>query len=125
MDINTIDQQYDQLQATSTEVSADMQAISDRLKTIAANGNRDAVDLLLDLKKLASSIQSEQQQMFYLLQAIHDAARNEHQERCANPSSDRPQTSGFYHHMRGSGFAGAIERGIGFGIGDELIRKIL
>ncbi|MDA8154700.1 MAG: hypothetical protein M0003_18640 [Acidithiobacillus sp.] len=125
MDIHTIDQQYDQLQASSTQVSADMQVIADRLKTIAAKGNRDAVDLLQDLKKLASSIQSEQQQMFSLLQAIHDAARNEHQERCASHGADRPQASGFYHHMRGSGFAGAIERGIGFGIGDELIRRIL
>lgn len=125
MDINTIDQQYDQLQASSTQVSSDMQVIADRLKPIAAQGNRDAVDLLQDVKALALSIQAEQQQMFHLLQAIHDAARNEHQERCANPSSDRPENSGFYHHMRGSGFAGAIERGIGFGIGDELIRRIL
>lgn len=125
MDINSIDRQYDQLQASSAQVSSDMQAIFDRLKPIAAQGNRDVVALLQDVKTLALSIQTEQQQMFGLLQAIHNAARNEHQERCANPSSDRPESSGFYHHMRGSGFAGAIERGIGFGIGDELIRKIL
>ena len=139
MDIQTIDQQYQQLQSEGQQVGQALQTLAGKLQTAAQGGNTDAREWLLDLREVALAIQSEQQQVAALLQAIHGMWQNQAQQAAANPAmagfgggmpmGGSPQQGGGLMGALGgflnSGFGRAIEMGAGFGLGDDLINRIL
>ena len=138
MDIQTIDQQYQQLQNEGQQVGQALQTLAGKLQTAAQGGSTDAREWLLDLREVALAIQSEQQQVAALLQAIHSMWQNQAQQAAANPAmagfggmpmGGGPQQGGGLMGALGgflnSGFGRAIEMGAGFGLGDDLINRIL
>ncbi|MGA8009942.1 MAG: hypothetical protein WCA24_11190 [Thiomonas sp.] len=139
MDIQTIDQQYQQLQGEAQQVGQQLQALAGKLQTAAQGGNQDAREWLLDLREVALGIQAEQQQMTQVLQAIHGMWQNQSQQMQAmqpgympqgmtqNAMMPQQQGGGVMGALSGflnSGFGRAIEMGAGFGLGDDLINKI-
>ena len=138
MDIQTIDQQYNQMQTASQQVMQEIKDLAAKLQAEQGNGNPNAREWLLDLKEVALAIQQQQQQTANLLQAIHGFVANQNQ---AYGQSGYPQ-SGYGQPMMGtpmqpqgglggalggflnSGFGRAVEMGLGFGLGDDLINKI-
>ncbi len=132
MDVQTIDQQYQQLQAEAQQTTAKLQVLADKLQAAASSGDQNAREWQLDLKEIALAIQSEQNQMLLLLQALHGFIAAQQQAAQAYPQwSGQPgyagQQGGFMGALSGflnSGFGRAIEMGAGFGIGDDLINKI-
>jgi hypothetical protein len=95
----------------------------------------------LDLKEIALAVQSQQQQTMNLLQAIHGFVANQNQVysqvypqqvqggypqpgfvpgRGPMPAQSTGGLGGFLQ----SGFGRAMEMGLGFGLGDDLMRKI-
>lgn len=144
MDIVTIDSQYEQLQSQAQATIADLRTLVGKLQAAAQAGNQDAREWLLDLKSVALSIQAEQNQVGFLLQALHGFIANQvppvpqpppsgpwGQPSAAPPMPmagyTQPQQGGMGGMLGGflnSGFGRAIEMGAGFGIGDDLIKKI-
>ena len=135
MDIQTIDQQYQQLQQEAQGVMHGLQTLASKLKTAADGGNMDAREWLLDLKELAINIQTEQQQVMAVLQSVHQAMQNQGSSVGWQPgypqtpqpqayAQPQPQSGGFLSDFLNSGFGRAIEMGAGFGIGDDLINKL-
>lgn len=144
MDIATIDSQYEQLQLQTQATIADLRTLVGKLQAAAQAGNQDAREWLLDVKSVALSIQAEQNQVGLLLQALHGFIANQPPPVPQPPPSGpwgRPsaappmQMSGYAQPQQGgmggmlggflnSGFGRAIEMGAGFGIGDDLIKKI-
>ncbi len=146
MDLQTVEQQYNQLQQEAQGVMQGLQTLAGKLKTAADGGNQDAREWLLDLKELALNIQTEQQQVMTLMQAMHQAAQNDMtamqgqggqwQPGYPQPAQPRPdygpwgsgqpqqQSGGFLSSLEHSGFGQALMMGAGFGIGDDLINSI-
>lgn len=138
MDIQTIDQQYQQLQNEGQQVAQALQTLAGKLQAAAQGGNTDAREWVLDLREIALAIQGEQQQVAALLQAIHGMWQNQAQQFAGNPQmagfggnpmgGGMPQQGGGLMGALGgflnSGFGRAIEMGAGFGLGDDLINKI-
>src|SRR5271168_2325991 len=79
MDIETIDQQYSQLQTEFQDVATTVQQFATKLQAAAAAGDKNAREWLLDLKQIALDIKDEQMQVTGLLQAIHGWAANQAQ----------------------------------------------
>ena len=145
MDIQTIDQQYQQLQGETQQVGQQLQALAGKLQAAAQGGNQDAREWLLDLREVALGIQAEQQQMTQVLQAIHGMWQNQAQQAQAMPAAMQPgympqgmmgqsaampmqqQGGGVMGALDGflnSGFGRAMEMGAGMGLGDDLINKL-
>jgi hypothetical protein len=147
MDIETIDQQYQQLQGQAQQTIQELSGLADKLQAAAQGGNPDARDWLLDLKSIALAIKAEQTQVGLLLQALHGFVANQAQALQApsapsgwgqppayqggygqpQPGYGQPQqggVGGVIGSFLSSGFGRAIEMGAGFGIGDDLINKI-
>ncbi|MBN2692732.1 MAG: hypothetical protein JXR43_12935 [Burkholderiaceae bacterium] len=144
MDIQTIDQQYQQLQGETQQVGQQLQALAGKLQAAAQGGNQDAREWLLDLREVALGIQAEQQQMTQVLQAIHGMWQNQAQQMQAMPAAMQPgympqgmmgqsaampmqQGGGVMGALDGflnSGFGRAMEMGAGMGLGDDLINKL-
>lgn len=147
MDIQTIDQEYQQLQSQSQETIQEIRTLADKFQSAAKGGNQDAREWLLDLKSIALAVQAEQNQVSQLLQAIHAFVANQSSAMQAAPMQQpapwaqqptmapggyppgyvQPQQGGFggmLGNFLNSGFGRAIEMGAGFGIGDDLINKI-
>ena len=135
MDIQTIDQQYAQLQSASQQVYQELKDLAGKLQTEAANGNQNAREWVLDLKETALAIQSQQQQTMNLLQAIHGYVANQNQAYTAayggysqpgflSAGTQPPQQAGGLGGFLQSGFGRAVVTGLGFGLGDDLINKI-
>ena len=145
MDIQTIDQQYQQLQGEAQQVGQQLQALAGKLQTASQGGNQDAREWLLDLREVALGVQTEQQQMSQVLQAIHAMWQNQAQQMQAMPAATQPgympqgmmaqnaampmqqQGGGIMGALDGflnSGFGRAMEMGAGMGLGDDLINKI-
>ncbi|MGO8719393.1 MAG: hypothetical protein ACLQMO_09275 [Acidobacteriaceae bacterium] len=141
MDIQTIDQQYSQLQNASQQVEQELKELATKLQAESTSGNQQAREWVLDLKEIALAIQSQQQQTMNLLQAIHGFVANQNQ--AYNAGYPAPMQSGYPQpgfvagnapmgmQQRGglegflqSGFGRAMEMGLGFGLGDDLINKI-
>ncbi|MCY0899598.1 MAG: hypothetical protein OWU33_11815 [Firmicutes bacterium] len=118
MDIETIDRTYHQLQKESESVTDALKTLAEKLQKAASEGDMAAKEWLLDLKSLALTIQQEQMQMQSLMQAIHQTVQNQ------APRYQATQGGGFFGNFLGSGFGRAIENGIGFGIGDDLINHL-
>lgn len=79
MDIQTIDQQYSQLQNASQQVEQELKELATKLQAESTDGNQQAREWVLDLKEIALAIQSQQQQTMNLLQAIHGFVANQNQ----------------------------------------------
>ncbi len=138
MDIQTIDQQYDQLQGASQQVIQELKELAAKLQTEQSNGNQNAREWLLDLKEVALAIQQQQQQTANLLQAIHGFVANQNQayaqpaypqgypqQGYGQPVMGTPmQPQGGLGGFLNSGFGRAVTMGLGFGLGDDLINKI-
>lgn len=147
MDVQTIDQQYGQLMGQSQQTIQALQTLGSKLQAAAQNGDQQAREWLLDLRELALSFRSEQDQVSSLLQALHGFVANQAPMQAPPPqagwgqapacpqqppsypqqgfaAAPPPQTGGVFGSFLNSGFGRAIEMGAGFGIGDDLIRKI-
>ncbi len=143
MDVQTIDQQYQQLQGQSQQTAQALQLLGGKLQAAAQNGDQQAREWLLDLRELALAFRSEQDQVSNLLQALHGFVANEAQlQSQAAPQQQQgwgqpgypqsqpgyappqQQSGGMLGGFLNSGFGRAIEMGAGFGIGDDLINKI-
>ena len=144
MDVQTIDEQYAQLESASQQVYQELKTLATKLQTEAGNGNQQAREWVLDLREIALAIQSQQQQTSNLLQAIHGFVANENQAYSAQPGYPPPgyqqpgyASGGFLQPANPaaprqgglggflqSGFGRAMEMGVGFGLGDDLMRKL-
>lgn len=146
MDIQTIDQEYRQLENQSQGTVQEISTLADKLQAAAQAGNQDAREWLLDLKSIALAIKAEQSQVTLLLQALHAFVANQAPAMqmpsaqppgpWAQPTSVPPSyqpgygqpqpggAGGMLSSFLNSGFGRAIEMGAGFGIGDDLINKI-
>ena len=146
MDIQTIDNQYSQLQTQSQQTVQELRDLAVKLQASAQAGNQDAREWLLDLKSIALAMQAEQNQVANLLQALHNFVSNQNQmpqqaawgnqPQMQQPMPYPPQNYGGYPQQQpqaqggflgeifNSGFGRAIMTGAGFGIGDDLINKI-
>ncbi|WP_312283646.1 hypothetical protein [Candidatus Igneacidithiobacillus taiwanensis] len=139
MDLQTVEQQYQQLQSEAQGVSQAIQALAAKMQQGSEN-NPDAREWLLDLKQLALNIQQEQMQVMAVMQAMHQAVQNDMamQSPMGNPPQWQPgypqtpqagyqnqgQGGGFLNSLEHSGFGQALMMGAGFGIGDDLINSI-
>ncbi len=146
MNIQVIDQAYQQLQNQSQGTVQEITALANKLQSAAQTGNLDAREWLLDLKSIALAMQAEQNQVGLLLQALHGFVANQPapmqappmpppgpwaQQPAAAPAAQpgygQPQSGGIGGMLGGflnSGFGRAIEMGAGLGIGDDLINTI-
>jgi hypothetical protein len=150
MDIATVDQQYQQLQTQAQQTISELRDLAGKLSDAAKGGNQDAREWLLDLKSVALAIQAEQNQVGLLLQALHGFVANQGANQGpglvqAPPQSpwgggSPPQGAGYQGGYGGapigggmggmlggflnSGFGRAMEMGLGFGLGDDLINRI-
>lgn len=152
MDVQTIDQQYAQLQTQAQQTVGELSSLADKLRTAAQSGNQDAREWMLDLKEIALAMQAEQNQVAALLQALHGFVANQATQAAApaqSPWGAPPQPSGYPQqppypqqgypqqgypqqgsgggmlgNFLNSGFGRAIEMGAGFGLGDDLISGI-
>lgn len=138
MDIQTIDQQYQQTQLQAQQVAQQLQGLATKLQAAAQAGNTDAREWLLDLREVAMAIQSGQVQMGQLLQAIHAMWQGQAQAYAGIPPQayTTQQTArsgvmlqqnsllGTLNGFLGSGFGRAMEMGAGMGLGEDLINKI-
>ncbi len=141
MDLQTVEQQYQQLQAEAQGVSQAIQALAAKMQQ-GSEKNPDSREWLLDLKQLALNIQQEQMQVMGLLQAMHQAVQNDMAMQQAGGFGQQPswqpgypqtpqagysnqgQGGGFLNSLEHSGFGQALMMGAGFGIGDDLINSI-
>jgi hypothetical protein len=144
MDIQTIDNQYGQLQNQAQQTVGELQTLAQKLQAAAQAGDQNAREWFLDLKSIALAIQAEQNQVANLLGALHNFAANQVQPQAAPwggqpqgyPQQNYPQQGyppqgypqqgggGILGELFNSGFGRAIVTGAGFGIGDDLINKI-
>lgn len=121
LNIEQIDREYQNLEQCNTEFAQQLHAFAVKLHDAAAR-DENSQALYNDLKAIAQTYHQEQQQMTTLLQAIHAAVQKNDAQAGVDRNDPR---SNFAHQLHHSGFGQAIVRGIGFGIGDDLIRKIL
>ena len=137
MDIQTIDNQYNQLQSQAKQTVTELQSLARKLQAAAQAGDQNAREWFLDLKSVALAIQAEQNQVSNLLQALHGFVANQAQQMPQAPWGNAPsypaqpaypaypqQGGGIFGGFLNSGFGRALELGAGFGIGEEIIDKI-
>lgn len=139
MDIQTIDNQYGQLQSQAQQTVAELQALAQKLQAAAQAGDQNAREWFLDLKSIALAIQAEQNQVANLLQALHGFVANQMPQQASpwgaqpgypppgyaqQPAYPPQQQGGILGGFLNSGFGRALEMGAGFGLGDDLINKI-
>jgi hypothetical protein len=148
MDVPTIDQEYQQLQNQAQETIGKMQTLADKLRAANLAGNQDAREWMLDLKEITLAIQSEQNQVNALLQALHGFVMRQAEQVSAAPQTapspwaGPPQTApgggpgsyyaqqpaggfgGMFGDLMNSGFGRAAAAGAGFGIGDTVISRL-
>jgi hypothetical protein len=148
MDIQTIDQEYQQLQNHAQETIGKMQALADKLRAANLAGNQDAREWMLDLKEITLDIQAEQNQVTTLLQALHGFVVRQAEPAAPTPGMapapwsappqfpqggvppgyyPQPPDAGFggmFGNFANSGFGRAVAAGAGFGIGDTVISRL-
>ena len=93
MDIQTIDNQYAQLQGQARQTVGELQALAQKLQAAAQAGNQDAREWFLDLKSIAIAIQAEQNQVANLLGALHNYAAAQAQQLPQSVPQSLPQGS--------------------------------
>ena len=147
MDIQTVNNQYGQLQSQTQQTVGELQSLAQKMQAAAQAGNMDAREWLLDLKSIALSIRGEQNQVAALLQSIQSMLANQQQAQQQNPwggppqgypqqqpypqqpmpqgyGYQQPQQGGIFGSFLNSGFRRALEMGAGFGMGEDIIGKI-
>jgi hypothetical protein len=136
VDVATVDQEYQQLQQESAELTQAIQAFASKLQTAGDAGDAAAKEWVLDLKGIALQIQQEQLQVQALLMALHDFVGNALQTQTAPPAQaaalqgapQQQQGSGLLSRFRGGGFGQAMAQGVGmgagFGLADSVINSI-
>lgn len=146
MNPETIDNEYAKLQEEVKETGQALLGFSQVLQAATAAGDINAKRWLADLKSVAVRIQQEEQQMQSLMQAVHDftishlhdpstgygqAETSYSQEQpmySAQPGYVMQQPTGgssALGRFMGGGFGHAMVMGAGFGLGDDLLRRIL
>ncbi|HWG74808.1 MAG TPA: hypothetical protein VG184_12215 [Acidimicrobiales bacterium] len=147
MDIETIDQEFSQLQAQSQQTTTALTNLATKLQAAAGAGDDNAREWILDLKELAIGIRDEQSQVAALLQALHGFVANQlqapvvaqpqYQQQYQQPQYQQapqyqPQYAqgggGMLSRFLGGGFGRSLATGAGmgagFGIGEDLINSI-
>lgn len=135
MDIQTIDNQYNQLQSQAQQTITELQTLARKLQAASQAGDQNAREWFLDLKSIALAIQAEQNQVVNLLQALHGFVANQAQPspwgnapsyapQPAYPAYPQQQSGGILGNFLNSGFGRALEMGAGFGIGEEVIDRL-
>ncbi|MDD2705777.1 MAG: hypothetical protein PHU07_10650 [Acidocella sp.] len=146
MDIQTIDNQYNQLQSQAQQTVGEIRALAQKLQAAAQAGDQNAREWLLDLKSITLGIQAEQNQVTNLLQSMHNFVGAQGQAMQQMPQSPwggqpgypqpaypqqpmpygygQPQAGGVFGELLNSGFGRAIVTGAGFGIGEDIVDKI-
>jgi hypothetical protein len=137
MDVETVDQEYQQLQQESSLVGQAIQNFAAKLQSAGDTGNSQAKEWMLDLKSIALQIQQEQLQMQALLQALHGFAVNTLQQmpppaapaiQSMPAAEPPPQHGGMLSRFTGGNFGQAMTQGVGmgagFGIANSLISSI-
>jgi hypothetical protein len=135
LDVETVDQEYQQLQQESQQLTQAIQGFAGKLQTAGDSGNDQAKEWILDLKGIALQIQQEQLQVQALLQALHGFAVNTMQQappaQAAAPvqaAAPQAQGGGMLSRFMGGGFGQAMTTGVGmgagFGIADSMINSI-
>lgn len=77
MDVETIDQNYEQLQDQGRQTVAALSALAQKLQRAVEAGDADAREWLLDLKEVALEVRAEQTQVAGLLQSLHGFVANQ------------------------------------------------
>ena len=91
MDVDTIDQQYQQLQTQAQQTVQHLTTLAGKLQDAAKGGNQDAREWLLDLREIALAMQAEQNQVGGLLTALHGFVANQaQQQQVAVPPAGQP-----------------------------------
>lgn len=126
MDIQAIDQTYNQFQTQAQQSATALQTLCGKMQTAADGGDMQAREWL---KELALSLRDEQSQIINLLQALHTALATQVQQNVAPPqpsalSSVKPEVENVLDDVINSGFAHSLASGAGFGIGNTLINKL-
>lgn len=125
MNVQQINTEFDTLKNKNAAFAQQLHDFAVKLHDAAEGGDAQAVALYADLKNISQSYRDEQQQILVLLQSIHQGIQNHSDgfdKPDGNPDGNHREFARSLHH---SGFGQAIVRGIGFGIGDDLIRHIL
>ena len=138
MDVQTIDNEYQQLQQETQETIQAIQSLAGKLQPAAQTGDTNAKDMLLDLKAIALQVQQEQLQVQTLLQAIHAYAVNTMQPIQPIPAAytqqpaayaQQPaapaQSGGGIGRFFGGNFGRSIEQGAGMGVGFGLTNAVI
>ncbi len=89
MDIQTIDNQYSQLQSQSQQTVESLKGLATKLQAASQSGNQDAREWMLDLKEIALAMQAEQNQVAALLQALHGFVANQSQQMSSVPQTQQ------------------------------------
>ncbi len=79
MDIQTIDNQYNQLRAQAGQTVQELKDLAFKLQSAAQAGDPNAREWFLDLKSIALAIQAEQNQVSNLLQTLHNFVDSQQQ----------------------------------------------
>ncbi|MBV9141972.1 MAG: hypothetical protein JO115_13830 [Pseudonocardiales bacterium] len=145
MDVETIEQNYRQLESQSQQTIQALTALAQKLQLAAQAGDQNAREWMLDLREIALGIKEEQNQVSGLLQAIHGFAATQLQVPSPPASSQMPYQQmpyqqqvpppqypqpgypgggGMLQRFLGGGVGRAIATGAGFGIGDDLINHL-
>jgi hypothetical protein len=141
VDIQTIDQNYQQLQQQSQQTVQAIANLAQKLQAAANNGDPNAREWLLDLKEITLGFQQEQNQVTLLLQSIHSFVANQPPQQQVyqqppqyqQPVYQQPpvyyqqqpvyQQGGFGGFMH-STFGQALATGAGFAIGEDIINDL-
>lgn len=91
MDIETIDQNYQQLQDQGQQTARALSELAGKLQRAAEAGDMNAREWLLDLKEVALEIRTEQSQVGALLQSLHGFVGNQLQAQQQQPYDRVPQ----------------------------------
>ena len=135
MDVETVDQEYQQLQQESEQLTQAIQAFAGKLQSAGNAGDAQAKEWVLDLKGIALQIQQEQLQVQALLQALHSfTVSNLQQMPQAQPAAPvqvaqaPAQSGGILSRFMGGGFGQSMVSGMGmgagFGLADSVISSI-
>lgn len=133
MDVETIDQNYEQLTEQSQHTLQAITNLARKLQAAASDGDQRAREWLLDLKEITLGVRQEQNQVGLLLQSIHNYVANQAQQ----PIYQQPQyqqpypqppvyqqpiyPGGGFGGFLGGGFGQAVATGAGFAIGQDII----